>query len=180
MAAQQGNKRHRTQVNAIEDDSEEEEQEDGEQAIVQLVNNNTSRQRKEKRAKTDQASAFDTTGFAAAMCRPHQQFGARAWHCLGNGNPLDSREDARFPDQERTPERTRTRRPSRQHHPDQHQRQHHPHFRLHNEGIELGRPTFLAQLHLRQGETANSRPGFPCRKQIGRKLCWKISDADSN
>ena len=62
-----GNKRSRTQVNTIEDNSEKEEQEDGKQAIVQLVDNNTSRQRKEKRARTDQepASAPANTAFAA-------------------------------------------------------------------------------------------------------------------
>ena len=37
-----GNKRPRTQVNAIEDDSKEEEQEDGEQAIVQLTDSNVN------------------------------------------------------------------------------------------------------------------------------------------
>ena len=55
---------------------------------------------------------------------------------------------------------TAARRLSCQRHSDQHQRQHHPHLRLHNKGIELGRPTVFAQLHLCQSETDNSRPGF--------------------
>ena len=68
MAAQQGNKRHRTQVNAIEDDSEEEEQEDGEQAAVQLVDNDIHKPpAKRKSTRTDQepASAPANTAFAA-------------------------------------------------------------------------------------------------------------------
>ena len=52
-----GNKRSRTQINAIEDNSEEEEQENGEQAAVHCVNEDTSRQRKEKRARTNQEQA---------------------------------------------------------------------------------------------------------------------------
>ena len=29
-------------------------------------------------------------------------------------------------------------------------------------------------------EEKNSGLGFPCRKQISRKLCWKVSDTNSN
>ena len=72
-----GNKRSRTQVNAIEDDSEEEEQENGEQAAVHLVEYDTSRQQKDKRSKMDQV--------------PMQPFPnpPAVWSCLGNGCPLE-------------------------------------------------------------------------------------------
>ena len=78
------NKRSRDQ-----DDSEEEEQGRGDQAAVNLVDD-TSRQRREKRAKTDQEPASAAAAFAAAVCRPHKQFGPRAWRCLGNGCPFEN------------------------------------------------------------------------------------------
>ena len=84
------NKRPRTQVNAIEDNSEEKEQEAGEQAAVHLVSNDTSRRRTEKRARMDQAPESVAANAAfVGLCRPHQQFGARAWRCLGNGCLLE-------------------------------------------------------------------------------------------
>ena len=84
------NKRPRTQVNAIEDYGKEEEPENGGQAAVHLVSNDTSRRRTEKRARMDQAPESVAANAAfVGLCRPHQQFGARAWRCLGNGCLLE-------------------------------------------------------------------------------------------
>ena len=49
-----GNKRSRTQVNAVQDDDEEAEQEEEEQAAVNLVSGGESRPWKSKSARTDQ------------------------------------------------------------------------------------------------------------------------------
>ena len=85
-----GNKRPRTQVNAIGDEGEEEEEPENGEHLVHLVSNDTSRRLTEKRARMDQAPESVAANAAfVGLCRPHQQFGARAWRCLGNGCLLE-------------------------------------------------------------------------------------------
>ena len=86
-----GNKRPRTQVNAIGDEGkEEEEPENEEQAAIHLVSNDMSLRRTEKHPRTNQEPESVAANAAfAGLCHPHQQFGARAWRCLGNGCLLE-------------------------------------------------------------------------------------------
>ena len=69
---------------------EEAEQEKEEPAAVNFVNGGESQKWKSKRARTDQGTnlAPDAKVFAA-VCQPHQRFGTKAWHCLGNGCPFE-------------------------------------------------------------------------------------------
>ena len=62
-----GNKRPRTQVNAIGDEGEEEEEPENGKHLVHLVSNDTSRRLTEKRARMDQApeSVAANAAFAA-------------------------------------------------------------------------------------------------------------------
>ena len=61
-----------------------------EPTAVNLVNGGESQQWKSKRARTDQGTnlASDAKVFAA-VCKPHQWFDTKAWHCLGNGCPFE-------------------------------------------------------------------------------------------
>ena len=84
------NKHSRAQVNSVQDDDKEENQEEEEQAAINLVSNGDSRPWKRKHARPDQGpSAAPDAGTFASVCQPHQQFGPRAWRCLGNGCPFE-------------------------------------------------------------------------------------------
>ena len=83
--SERGNKRPRTQVNAVQED-EEDSQEEEEQVAVNWVNHSDSKQQKSKRARTDprpNAAAEAGQPAATGLCPTHQRFGNKAFRCEG-------------------------------------------------------------------------------------------------
>ena len=83
--SERGNKRPRTQVNAVQEE-EEDIQEEEEQVAVNWVNHSDSKPQKSKRARTDpRPSAAAEAGQPAAtgLCPTHQRFGNKAFRCEG-------------------------------------------------------------------------------------------------
>ena len=80
------NKRPRTQVNAIGDEGEEEEEpENGEHLVHRQQRHEPPANRKTRQ----DGPGTRVCRRQCSLCRPHQQFGARAWRCLGNGCLLE-------------------------------------------------------------------------------------------
>ena len=83
--SERGNKRPRTQVNAVQEE-EEDIQEEEEQVAVNWVNHSDSKQQKSKRARTDprpNAAAEAGQPAAIGLCPTHQRFGNKAFRCEG-------------------------------------------------------------------------------------------------